>query len=203
MIQPLPPAERHHRAAVSVIPLPAARRRWLSWSPGRIPRPVPRRPGTRATCSETLRRLRETVADQLPIAALTPELYEQTMTRWDERAANTWDRRLSALTSFTAYCRRQDRLTTDPGRRPERRKVTPIPGRGRPGIGVERLFTDEPQPAARAVLWRMLYETCARTEETLGLDVPDLDMGVSPRLVTEKGSDRAYVQSAKILTDYR
>lgn len=71
-------------------------------------------PATRATYTETLRRLRETAGDQLPVAALTPEIYEQTMTRWDERAANTWNKHLSALTSFTAYCHRQDWLTTDP-----------------------------------------------------------------------------------------
>ena len=46
------------------------------------------------------------------------------MARWDERAANTWNKHLSALTSFTAYCGRQDWLATDPGRRLERRKVT-------------------------------------------------------------------------------
>lgn len=74
-------------------------------------------PGTRATYTETLRRLRETAGDQLPVAALTPEFYEQTMARWDQGAANTWNKHLSALTSFTAYCRRQDWLTTDPGRR--------------------------------------------------------------------------------------
>jgi len=39
-------------------------------------------PATRATYTETLRRLRETTGDQLPVAALTPEVYEQTTARW-------------------------------------------------------------------------------------------------------------------------
>ncbi|MEO3930509.1 hypothetical protein ABGB07_42685 [Micromonosporaceae bacterium B7E4] len=39
----------------------------------------------------------------------------------------------------------------------------------------------------------MLYETCARAEEILGLDVPDLDMEFRRALVTEKGGDRVYV----------
>ncbi|MEK8108199.1 hypothetical protein NKG94_30970 [Micromonospora sp. M12] len=81
-------------------------------------------PGTRATYTATLRQLRETAGDQLPVAALTPEIYEQTMARWGQRAANTWNKHLSALTSFTLYCRRQGWLTTDPRRRLERRKVT-------------------------------------------------------------------------------
>lgn len=46
-------------------------------------------PGTRATCTETLRRFRETADDRQPVAALTPEIYEQTMARWDQRTANT------------------------------------------------------------------------------------------------------------------
>jgi integrase/recombinase XerC len=36
------------------------------------------------------------------------------MARWHERAANTWNKHLSALNSFTAYARRQEWLTGDP-----------------------------------------------------------------------------------------
>jgi len=150
-------------------------------------------PATRATYTETLRRLRETAGDQVPVAALTPELYEQTMARWDELAANTWNKHLSALTSFTAYCRRQDWLTTDPGRRLERRKVTRTRDKAIPRTRLDRLFTDDRNPLRERVLWRMLYETCARTEEILSLNVPDLDMEFRRALVVEKGGDRAYV----------
>jgi hypothetical protein len=38
-------------------------------------------PAARATSTETLRRLREAAGDQLSLAALTREIYEQTMTR--------------------------------------------------------------------------------------------------------------------------
>jgi site-specific recombinase XerD len=150
-------------------------------------------PATRATYTETLRRLRETAGDHVPVAALTPEIYEQTMARWDERAANTWNKHLSALTSFTAYCGRHDWLTTDPGRRLERRKVTRTRDKAIPRARLDRLFTDDRNPLRERVLWRMLYETCARTEEILSLNVPDLDMEFRRALVVEKGSDRAYV----------
>lgn len=150
-------------------------------------------PATRATYTETLRRLRETAGDRLPVTALTPEIYEQTMARWAARAANTWNKHLSALTSFSTYCRRQDWLTTDPGRRLERRKVTRTRDKAIPRARLDRLFTDDRHPLRERVLWRMLYETCARTEEILSLDVPDLDMEFRRALVTEKGGDRAYV----------
>jgi len=77
-------------------------------------------PGTRATCTETMRRLRETAGDRLPVAALTPEIYEQTMARWDSGAANTGNKHLSvssavlrpAHPSVTAL----SRLRLTPGR---------------------------------------------------------------------------------------
>lgn len=150
-------------------------------------------PATRATYTETLRRLRETAGDQVPVAALTPELYELTMARRDERAANTWNKHLSALTSFTAYCGRQDWLSTEPGRRLERRKVTRTRDKAIPRARLDRLFTDDRNPLRERVLWRMLYETCARTEEILSLNVHDLDMEFRRALVVEKGGDRAYV----------
>jgi site-specific recombinase XerD len=106
---------------------------------------------------------------------------------------HSWNKHLSALTSFTAYCGRQDWLATDPGRRLERRKVTRTRDKAIPRARLERLFTDDRNPLRERVLWRMLYETCARAEEILGLDVPDLDMEFRRALVVEKGGDRAYV----------
>jgi hypothetical protein len=100
----------------------------------------------RSTYTETLRRLREATGDQLPVAALTPEIYEQTMARCDQGAANTWNKHLSTLTSFTAYCRRQDWLTTDPGRRLERRKVSWTRDKAIPRTRLDRLFTDDRNP---------------------------------------------------------
>jgi hypothetical protein len=44
------------------------------------------------------------------------------MDRWDGAAAATWNRHLSALTSFTARAGRQEILAANPGRRLERRK---------------------------------------------------------------------------------
>ncbi|WP_243707314.1 hypothetical protein [Micromonospora sp. KC606] len=120
---------------MSVIPLPTARRPVaLVVAVDAFLDRFRRRSATRATYTETLRRLRETAGDQLPVAALVPEIYEQTMARWGEGAANTWNKRLSALTSFSVYCHRQDWLTTDPGRRLERMQGHPNPGQGHPPV---------------------------------------------------------------------
>jgi hypothetical protein len=60
-------------------------------------------PATGATYAETLARLRAVAGDLSPVAALTPELYAQTMARWDNAAAATFNKHLAALNSFATY----------------------------------------------------------------------------------------------------
>ena len=76
---------------------------------------------TRDSYAETLARLTALAGDR-PAAMLVPEDYAAVMGRWDGAAAATWNRHLSALTSFTAWAGRQEILTANPARRLERRK---------------------------------------------------------------------------------
>ncbi|MFT9472636.1 hypothetical protein [Streptomyces sp. 11-1-2] len=146
-------------------------------------------PGTAPPYAETLVRLRALVGDQFATGDLIPEVYEAVMARWDEGAANTWNKHLSALNSFAAYTRRQDWLAADPGGRLERRKVTRDRDKAVPWTRLERLFTDDRFGLRERVLWRMAYETCARADELLELDVPDIDMEFRRGRVGEKGGD--------------
>ncbi|HEX5595685.1 MAG TPA: hypothetical protein VFX61_06645 [Micromonosporaceae bacterium] len=149
-------------------------------------------PVTAATYAEALAWLRAAAGDQLPVAALTPQLYAQTMARWDAAAAATFNKHLAALNSFGAYWR-QERLAADPGRHIERRKTTRQRDKAIPRARLVRLFTDDRNGLRERLLWRMLYETCARADEILGLDMPDLDMEFRRALVIEEGGDRAYM----------
>jgi hypothetical protein len=45
---------------------------------------------TRAAYTETLGRLVDVAGEDFPVAALTPEVYGQAMSRWDGAAAGTW-----------------------------------------------------------------------------------------------------------------
>src|SRR6266567_8752639 len=76
---------------------------------------------TRDSYAETLARLTALAGDR-PSAELAPEDNAAVMGRWDGAAAATWNRHLSALTSFTAWAGRQEILTANPARRLERRK---------------------------------------------------------------------------------
>jgi site-specific recombinase XerC len=93
---------------------------------------------TRASYAETLARL-TALAEGQAVAGLAPEDYAATMNGWNSAAAATWNRHLSALTSFTAWAQRQDLLETNPARRLGRRKpqgrgnrVRPLGHRHRP-----------------------------------------------------------------------
>ena len=76
---------------------------------------------TRAGYAETLARL-TAIAGSRDAGALLPGDYAAVMARWDGAAAATWNRHLSALTSFTAWAGRHEILPANPARRLERRK---------------------------------------------------------------------------------
>jgi site-specific recombinase XerC len=112
---------------------------------------------TRDSYAETLARLTALAGDR-PAAVLTPADYAAVVGRWDGAAAATWNRHLSALTSFTAWAGRQEILTTNPGRRLERRKPARRGDRSIPRARLDRLLTDDRHGLRERVLWRMLYE---------------------------------------------
>jgi site-specific recombinase XerC len=105
-------------------------------------------------------------------------------------------RHLSALRSALAWWTEAGWVTADP-----------TTGWARPKIPVDTTRAlDHGQVAAiwrldvpqrDKALWRMLYETAARAEEILGLDVPDLDLpGKRGRVISKGGTtDWVYWQT--------
>lgn len=152
-------------------------------------------PTTRAGYGETLARLVD-VAGERSAAGLAPEDYAAVMDRWNTAAAATWNRHLSALTSFTAWAQRQELLATNPARRLERRKPARRGDRSIPRARLDKLFTDDRHALRERVLWRMLYETAARAEELLTLNVEDLDLEFRRARVVSKGGAIEYVHWA-------
>ncbi|MBB5782024.1 tyrosine-type recombinase/integrase [Nonomuraea jabiensis] len=151
---------------------------------------------TRAGYAETLRRLLAVTGTPFPAAALQPEHYAAAMERWTAATPATWNRHLSALTSFTTWAQRQEILATDPARRLERRKSARRGDRSIPRARLETLFTDTSHALRERVLWRLLYETAARAEEILTLNVEDLDPEFRRARVTSKGGAIEYVHWA-------
>ena len=152
-------------------------------------------PTTRASYAETLARL-TAVAGQRDAGTLQPGDYAAVMEGWDGAAAATWNRHLSALTSFTAWAQRNEILATNPARRLERRKPARRGDRSIPRTRLEKLLADDKRGLRERLLWRMLYETAARAEEILTLNVEDLDPEFRRARVTSKGGAVEYVHWA-------
>ena len=92
----------------------------------------------------------------------------------------------------------QEILTTNPGRRLERRKPARCGDRSIPRARLDKLLTDDRHGLRERVLWRMLYETAARAGELLSLNVEDLDLEFRRGRVTSKGGAIEYVHWATV-----
>jgi Phage integrase family len=150
---------------------------------------------TRASYAETLAHL-TVLTGTSDTDALGPEDYAAVMSHWDDAAAATWNRHLSALTSFTIWAQCQEILTPNPGRRLERRKPAGRGDRSIPRARLDKLFTDDRHDLRERVLWRMLYETAARAEEILSLNIEDLELELRRARVHSKGGAIEYVHWA-------
>jgi integrase/recombinase XerC/integrase/recombinase XerD len=107
--------------------------------------------------------------------------------RWAGRAPDTWNTALSALRAAAGYWAEQGWLTTDPTTALRRRRPRPDRSRAMDRAAVEELLTRDGVALRERTLWRMLYETAARSAEVLGLDVPDLDLPNRRGRVRRKG----------------
>lgn len=107
--------------------------------------------------------------------------------RWGKSAAATVNARLDALRSAAEWWRAQGWVTGDPTRRIRRRSRTPDRTRSVGRTDVEALLTRTHLPLRERTLWRMLYETAARAEEVLALDVDELDLRNRRAKVRRKG----------------
>jgi integrase/recombinase XerC/integrase/recombinase XerD len=107
--------------------------------------------------------------------------------RWGTRAPGTWNVSLTALRSACSYWADQGWITDDPTvlLRPRRRAADRSRALSRADI--EALLTREDIALRERVLWRMLYETAARSAEVLRLDVEDLDLPNRKAKVRRKG----------------
>jgi len=131
--------------------------------------------GTKRVYGAVLHRFAAYFADAAGIADLDGAKVTEWFTgQWAGRAPDTWNTALSALRAAVGYWAEQGWLTTDPTVALRR-------------DAVEELLTREGIPLRERTLWRMLYETAARSAEVLGLDVPDLDLPNRRARVRRKG----------------
>src|SRR6266704_7028876 len=143
---------------------------------------------TRRTYGRTLRRVVAEFGPETAPGEVDAERFAEWFgSQWAGRAPSTWNVSLDAIRSAAAYWQRQGWLAADPSRLLVRRKPRPDRSRALSRAEVEQLLTREDIGLRERALWRMLYETAARSAELLALDAEDLDLPNRCARVRRKG----------------
>ena len=112
--------------------------------------------------------------------------------RYDGVSPATWNRELATLRSAIRWWRAQGWLAENPTGGLARRREVPDRTRALTYRQVETLWRRD-VPLREKTLWRLLYETAARTGEILALDVADLDVANKRAKVRSKGGATEWV----------
>jgi len=107
--------------------------------------------------------------------------------RYTQAAPATWNRELATLRSAVAWWIRQGWLEADPTATVDRRREHPDRTRALTRRQVDSLWQRTDVALREKALWRLLYETAARANEVLGLDVGNLDLASKRARVRSKG----------------
>ena len=149
---------------------------------------APEHQGTHRVYSRVLRLAEREYGRATPPADIAPALFAAWFTaQWGERSPATWNGALGAFRSAARYWADQGWITGDPSRMLRRRSPRPDRTRALSRAQVEHLLSRDDIGLRERVLWRMLYETAARSAEVLGLDVEDLDLPNRRAKVRRKG----------------
>ena len=150
-------------------------------------------PGTAGTLraySGTLHAMLAGLGEDTTLAGLTPAALAAWFAgKWGQAAPATWDSRRGTLKSWARYCEDQGWITgaADLMRGIGHRRVPADRSRALTREQVGALLAREDTGLREKVLWRLLYETAARSAEVLRLDVEDLDMPNRRARVVRKG----------------
>ncbi|WP_405624622.1 tyrosine-type recombinase/integrase [Streptomyces sp. NBC_01396] len=107
---------------------------------------------------------------------------------WGEAAVNTWNARRAAVLSWLGWCAERG---YDGPKVPAWVKRMPPPDSETPArskMAVDRLIARRDVHLREKTLWRMLYETVARSEEILGVNIEELDLAGRRAPVKAKGA---------------
>lgn len=110
--------------------------------------------------------------------------------QWSASAPATWNARLATLRSAGSYWIEQGWIAQNPAVRLKNEGLGEDRDRALAVEQVDALIADTAQPLRDRALWSLLYESVARSEEVLGLDVPDLDIRSHRAKVRRKGGAR-------------
>ncbi len=147
-------------------------------------------PGSRRVYRLTLDHLGDMLGPDTTLASLTTDRMAQALHEaYPAAASASWNRHVATLRSFASFGFRHGWLETDPTVSLERRRVAEDHSRALSREALDRLFSRRDANIRDRCLWRMLYETAARAEEVLRLNVEDLDLTSRRATTVRKGGD--------------
>ena len=159
---------------------------------------------SRRSYTQTLGRLRRELGAERPLQWVSGrELERAAVGAWGGCAPATWNRHVATLRSFSAFCARQGWVTEPFADVLARRREPADRTRAIPFLQLKRLWRRDDVAVREKALWRLLYETAARAQEVLSLNVEDVDLENKRARVRSKGGDTEWLHlqsgSARLL----
>ncbi|MCA1222886.1 tyrosine-type recombinase/integrase [Streptomyces sp. 8L] len=131
----------------------------------------------------------ERIGEARPLGSVADdEIGEALELLWGTAAVNTWNARRAAVLSWLGWC---ESYGYDGPAVPAWTKRLAVPDSETPArskMAVDRLIARREVHLREKTLWRMLYETAARAEEILGVNIEDLDLAARRCPVKAKGA---------------
>jgi integrase/recombinase XerD len=155
-------------------------------------------PGSQRVYAGALHSLQLGLGADTPLATLDAPCAAERFAAWfhgryDQTAPATRVRQLAILRSACAFWQRQAWISTDPTAGLERPNVPVDRTRALTRDQLASLWRRNDVLLRERALWRLLYETAARANEILSLDVDDLDLPNKRARVTSKGGATEWV----------
>lgn len=107
---------------------------------------------------------------------------------WGSAAVNTWNARRAAVVSWLAWCRRRGDVAPELPATTRAERPPTLPSKARSRTAIDRLISRRDVGLREKTLWRLLYESAARAEEVLALNVEDLNLPGRTAMVRGKGA---------------
>ena len=147
---------------------------------------------TRAVYEGTLTMLQVDLPAEVSVGQVTTGMLEAHLQGRYEKSASTYNRNLATISSLFTWCVERDLLPRSPARgirrRIARRSVeAERQSRPIPLAELEALWSDARHRLRERVYWAMAYDTAARADELLGLDVGNIDLADRSAVIIGKG----------------
>jgi integrase/recombinase XerD len=155
-------------------------------------------PASQRVYAGALRTLQDGLGADTPLAALDGPHASEQMAAWfrgryDQTAPATRVRQLAILRSACTWWRRRAWLSTDPTADLERPRISHDRTKALTRDQLASLWRRDDVSLRERAFWRLLYESAARANEILSLDIQDLELPNKRARVISKGGATEWV----------